>query len=114
MADKSMKFKAVIFDLDGTLLYTLQDIADSANFALKQLGFPTHSTEEYKYFVGEGIETAVMRILPESHRDAETIAKCLELNQAEYRRCWATHTRPYDGIAGRAGVSRCSDGYPFQ
>jgi phosphoglycolate phosphatase len=92
------KFEAVIFDLDGTLLDTLQDIADSANFALRQLGFPLHSTEEYKYFIGDGIETAVRRILPESNRDARTIARCLELNRVEYRRCWKIHTRPYAGI----------------
>jgi len=98
MADEKIKFKAVLFDLDGTLLNTLQDIADSANFALRQLGFATHPAEAYKYFVGEGIETAVKRILPESHRDVDTIARCLELNQAEYGRCWRRHSRPYDGI----------------
>lgn len=98
MTADRLKFKAILFDLDGTLLDTLQDIADSANFALRQLGFASHSTEEYKYFVGDGIETAIRRILPETRRDAQTVARCLELNQAQYRHCWPVHTWPYSGI----------------
>lgn len=98
MTADRLKFKAILFDLDGTLLDTLQDIADSANFALSQLGLATHSIQDYKYFVGGGIETAIRRILPESRRDEGTVARCLELNQAQYHRCWPVHTRPYSGI----------------
>ena len=73
MEDERIKFRAILFDLDGTLLDTLQDIAGSANYALRQLGFATHPVGAYKYFVGDGIEAAIKRILPESHRDADTI-----------------------------------------
>jgi phosphoglycolate phosphatase len=52
-----MKFKAVLFDLDGTLLDTLQDLADAVNKSLGYLGFPPHKTEAFKLFVGEGRET---------------------------------------------------------
>ncbi len=98
MADKKIKFKAVLFDLDGTLLDTLQDIADSTNSVLRQLGFATHPAEAYKYFVGDGVEKLVERALPESSRDAKTIARCLELTQSEYHHRWAVHSKPYRGI----------------
>jgi phosphoglycolate phosphatase len=98
MADKIKKFKAVLFDLDGTLLDTLQDLADSANAALRQLGFTEHPTEDYKCFVGNGSEELVKRALPQSELNAETIAECLKLNHSEYQRRWAVHTRPYNGI----------------
>lgn len=103
MADKKIKFKAVLFDLDGTLLDTLQDIADSANFALRQLGFAAHPAEAYKYFVGDGIENLVEHSLPESSRDAETVARCLKLTQSEYHRRWAVHSKPYRGIRRMLG-----------
>jgi phosphoglycolate phosphatase len=105
MADDKVKFKAILFDLDPDQsgLDTLQDIADSANGALEQLGFASHPTEAYKYFVGNGIEEAIRRILPESRRDAKTIARCLELNRTEYSRRWLMHTRLYNGIAEMLG-----------
>jgi len=106
MADKIKKFKAVLFDLDGTLLDTLQDIADSANAALKQLGFTEHPTEAYKYFVGDGIEELAERALPQSGRDADTVAECLKLTLSEYHRRWAVHTRPYRGISEMLGELR--------
>lgn len=98
MAAKTKKFKAVLFDLDGTLLDTLRDVADSANAALKQLGFAAHPTEDYKYFVGSGIEELVERVLPQSGRNVETVAECLRLTRSEYQRRCALHTRPYLGI----------------
>lgn len=93
-----MKFKAVIFDLDGTLLYTLKDIADSSNFALEQMGFPTHPVDDYRYFIGEGIETAISRTLPQANRVEETIAKCVAIFRADYSRRWRQSSKPYDGI----------------
>ena len=50
------RFKAIIFDLDGTLLDSLEDIADSMNLVLQNAGFPTHPVEAYKYFIGDGID----------------------------------------------------------
>lgn len=59
-----MKYKAVIFDLDGTLLNTLDDLANSANHVLRELGFAQHDVEKYKYFVGNGIPKLIERCLP--------------------------------------------------
>ncbi|MFA5423309.1 MAG: HAD family hydrolase [Phycisphaerae bacterium] len=94
-----MKFKAVIFDLDGTLLYTLKDIADSGNFALEQMGFPTHPVDDYRYFIGEGIETAMSRTLPEEKRDEKTVAECVRIYREDYSHRWRKSSKPYDGIA---------------
>jgi phosphoglycolate phosphatase len=80
------------------LLDTLTDIANSANAALVRLGFPTHPVDAYRYFVGDGSDTLVRRILPEGHRDAETVRKCHEASMAEYAQRWAEHTQPYPGI----------------
>jgi phosphoglycolate phosphatase len=93
-----MVYKAIIFDLDGTLLYTLTDIANSANKVLARLGFPQHELDAYKYFVGDGRESLVMRILPNNHRDAATVAKVVSCLDSEYDLHWADTTHPYDGI----------------
>ncbi len=93
-----MKFNAVLFDLDGTLLDTLTDLADAANHALRSLGFPAHPRESFRYFVGDGMETLVRRVLPEDRCDAAMLGECAELMREEYGRRWAATTRPYDGI----------------
>jgi len=103
MAERIKKFKAVLFDLDGTLLDSLQDIADSANSALRQLGFAAHPTETYKYLVGDGIEELVKRALPESFRDVNTITECLKLIRGEYRRRLAINSKPYAGVREMLG-----------
>ena len=87
-----MKHRGVLFDLDGTLLDTLQDIADSTNCALKRLGFPAHEVEAYKYFIGEGTEMLAIRSLPDDHRDAKTVRRLLDLIHLEYSKRWADHT----------------------
>ncbi len=93
-----MKFKAVIFDLDGTLINTLRDIADSTNNSLLRLGFPPHEIEVYKYFIGDGREMLALRVLPEKHRNKETIAKLVSLINEEYDQLWQQHSFPYNGI----------------
>jgi len=94
-----MKFKAVLFDLDGTLVDTLEDLADSMNSVLGHNRFPVHGLEEYKYFVGAGMEDLVRQAIPESFRhDGEIVAKCLESMREEYGRRWKDKTRPYEGI----------------
>jgi phosphoglycolate phosphatase len=93
-----LKHRAVLFDLDGTLLNTLQDIADSVNKGLEYLGFPQHNTEAYKNLVGEGREVLAQRALPENHRDNGTVHKLLAYINAEYTAHWADNTRPYPGI----------------
>ncbi|UCG53884.1 MAG: HAD family hydrolase, partial [Dehalococcoidia bacterium] len=93
-----MNYTAVLFDLDGTLLYTLKDIADSVNQALKYLDFPPHQLDAYKYFVGDGRQTLAMRALPEHHRDKVTVSKLVSYIDDEYTKRWANNTLPYEGI----------------
>ena len=70
--------KLVIFDLDGTLLNTIADLAHSTNHALRQNGFPTHDVKEYNFFVGNGINKLFERALPEGEKTAENILKVRE------------------------------------
>jgi haloacid dehalogenase superfamily, subfamily IA, variant 1 with third motif having Dx(3-4)D or Dx(3-4)E len=93
-----MKFKAVIFDLDGTLLDTIDDLADSMNAVLESSTFPIHGTDAYKYFVGDGVRNLVKRALPENYRDDETVNRHLVEMQKEYSKRWADKTKPYEGI----------------
>ncbi len=94
-----MKFKAVLFDLDGTLLDTIEDLTDSMNVVLGRLGFPEHSAETCKRFVGDGVEVFTLRALPEAHRDDATVVRCAADMRAEYRKRWSLKTRPYEGIS---------------
>ncbi|MFA6133809.1 MAG: HAD family hydrolase [Phycisphaerae bacterium] len=91
-------FKAVIFDLDGTLLDTLEDLADSMNSVLAGMGFPPHPIDAYKYFVGDGIVLLVERALPEGHRDEATVAATVQAQRREYGKRWADKSRPYEGV----------------
>lgn len=93
-----MKYKAVIFDLDGTLLDTIDDLADAANNTLSEMGFPGHPVESYKTFVGDGVEKLIERALPEANRDNETIKKGVEIQRNQYAQNWDNKTRPYDGV----------------
>lgn len=87
-----------IFDLDGTLLDTLQDIADCANWTMAAHGYPTHETSSYRLRVGEGVRTLILRSLPEDRRDPATIDRCVAVYRDEYSRNWDLHTRPYAGV----------------
>ncbi len=93
------KFQAIIFDLDGTLLDTLADIANATNAALTRLGFPTHPQDAYRYFLGDGMDCLVRRSVPEESHDGDTLKKCHEAILSEYKHRWAENTRPYPGIA---------------
>ncbi len=90
--------KAVIFDLDGTLVNSLYDLGESTNFALKQMGFPTHPTEAFKYFVGDGIPKLIERAVPENRRDPETQSHVLDIFMRHYKEHYADNTAPYVGI----------------
>ncbi|MCX7749400.1 MAG: HAD family hydrolase [Clostridia bacterium] len=93
-----MCFKAVIFDLDGTLLDTLEDLAFSMNQALSSLGFPTHAVEKYKYLVGDGVEVLAMRALPQEIQDISVIQNCVLKMREYYHLHWCDKTKPYKGI----------------
>ena len=90
--------KAVLFDLDGTLCNTLQDLADAANYALGTFGFPTHETEKYRYFVGRGMPNLIKSILPENSRDKDTLSRVLSCFLEYYAAHYADNTASYDGI----------------
>ncbi len=92
-----MNYKAVIFDLDGTLLNSLEDIADSANGVLSNHDLPTHKPDDYKIFVGSGISELMTRALPEKNPD--TIDDYVKEFREEYARNWNVKTKPYAGIA---------------
>jgi len=94
-----MNHKGVIFDLDGTLLDTLKDIADSANRVLTAHGFPPHDKEAYRWFVGDGSAILMTRALPEDQRTAEQIDSCFHGFLEDYGRNWDRATRPYEGIS---------------
>lgn len=93
-----MIHKAVIFDLDGTLLDSLEDLADSTNAALAAMGLPQHPPEAYKLFVGDGLEILVRRVMGPCAEDAAAVARGIELAQREYACRWAEKSRPYPGI----------------
>lgn len=94
-----MPLNAVIFDLDGTLLDTIEDLTDSMNAALSRMGLPGRSVAECRNLVGDGLETFVRRALPECARDDPDAASRLkELMRAEYRLRSSVKTHPYEGI----------------
>ena len=94
-----MKYKVILFDLDGTLLDTLRDLAAAVNAALRKRGHPLHSPEEYRKMVGHGVRNLVTVALPEAFRTDETyIDSCLADFKAYYTEHIDVHTRPYPGI----------------
>jgi phosphoglycolate phosphatase len=93
-----MNYKAVLFDLDGTLLDTLEDIANSMNAVLTSAGFPAHAVEAYRGFIGEGIANLVRHALPEKYTDECTMEKYVSSMIDEYGRHWADNTKPYPEI----------------
>ena len=89
-------YRAAIFDLDGTLLNTLEDLADSGNELLAAYGKPPHSVQEYRYLVGNGWRKLIERILPDA--SPKQIDEALVLYKAIYDKCLTGKTKPYDGI----------------
>ena len=92
-----MNIKAVIWDLDGTLLNTLDDLAASVNAALAMNGMPLRSTEEVRAFVGNGIRNLMMRAVPDGEANP-AFDKALEDFTRHYGAHSRDRTRPYDGI----------------
>lgn len=90
--------RAVIFDLDGTLLDTLMDIGEAVNHVLAAQSFPAHPMEAYRKYVGDGAARLIRRALPEDRRDEHLVQECLKQYLARYRLKWNVHTRPYPGI----------------
>lgn len=89
--------KAVIFDLDGTLLNTLDDLADSTNYALSKFGYPTRTIEEVRQFVGNGVAKLIERAIPEG-KNNPNFEKCLSIFKENYAQNMYNKTAPYNGI----------------
>lgn len=89
----------VIFDLDGTLLNTIADLAEATNFALRSCGYPEHSPAAYSYFVGNGVMRLLERVLPEDERASENLERMRRYFLDYYGSHLTAHTRPYPGIS---------------
>lgn len=89
----------VIFDLDGTLLDTVADLAAAVNFALVECGYPTHEVSAYKFFIGNGINKLFERALPPGENTPENILKIRKLFLEYYGAHGSDLTVPYPGIA---------------
>ncbi|MBR1995941.1 MAG: HAD family hydrolase [Paludibacteraceae bacterium] len=88
----------LIFDLDGTLINTIDDLGQACNHALSACGFPTHKIEDYPRLVGNGINKLIERALPEEHRNEATVLRLREHFVPFYDQHNCDLTRPYDGI----------------
>lgn len=88
----------IIFDLDGTLLNTIDDLGYACNYALSRCGFPTHSIEEYPRMVGNGINNLIRRALPQTEQTEENILRVREHFVPYYNAHNCDYTRPYEGI----------------
>lgn len=90
--------KLVIFDLDGTVLNTIADLGTSTNFALHQLGYPTHDIPSYRFRVGNGINKLFERALPEGEKSEENVLRVRKIFIEHYNVHCADATSPYPGI----------------
>lgn len=94
-----MKYKLVIFDLDGTLLDTLDDLSAAVNHAMQQRGFPLHTRDEYMKMVGHGARNLMSQALPIEHKDDEAL---IDAVLADFRTYYNAHidvyTKPFPGI----------------
>ncbi len=90
--------KAVIFDLDGTLVNSVKDIADSMNKVLEHFGYATHDYDAYKTFVGQGLRKMCELAMPQTARNEQQIEQCFQLLMDIYSENCTNKTKPYDGI----------------
>jgi phosphoglycolate phosphatase len=94
-----IKYEAILFDLDGTLIDTVDDIGDAANRVLSNRGFPMHPISTYYQFIGEGVKVLFTRALPQAKRNEDLIDTCLKEFVEDYGRNYNVKSKPYDGIA---------------
>lgn len=90
--------KAAVFDLDGTICNTIDDLAESTNYALSVCGYPLHTVDEYKYFVGNGIPKLIYRAVPADKRSAPELERAKNIMLRHYATHYADKSRPYGGI----------------
>lgn len=94
-----MDFKAIIFDLDGTLLDTLQDLVNTLNTVLTSHSYPVHTLDECRFLVGHGMRELIRKALPEGADTPENIDLLLKEFMIHYTDNWNVNSRPYPGIA---------------
>lgn len=92
-----MKYDAIIFDLDGTLTDTLEDLKNSVNYALGEFGFPKRTLDEVRSFVGNGVKKLIYLSVPEGTSE-EITEQCLLVFKEHYKNNSLVKTKPYDGI----------------
>ena len=92
-----MQKRIFIFDMDGTLLNTLEDLMISTNYALSQFNYPTHTIEEIRFFVGNGVAKLIERAIPDGLNNPN-YEKCLEIFKKHYAKNMYNHTSAYVGI----------------
>jgi phosphoglycolate phosphatase len=92
------KYKAIIFDLDGTLINSIPDIADSMNEVLLSFGYPQYRYDQYRYFVGNGIRRLVERCVPPEYSTPENVENVFRTMLKVYGNNYANKTRVYEGI----------------
>ena len=97
------RYKTIIFDLDGTLVDSLTDIAGAANAVLDERGYPQHPREDYYHFVGDGLLTLAARIVPDGTPD-QLINEIADRFRTVYKGCWANNSRPYPGVMQMLGT----------
>lgn len=90
--------KLAVFDMDGTICDTIEDLASATNHTLEVLGCPLHTVEEYKYFVGNGISKLIERALPQKHSSPEEVQEARKIFLNYYRKHFADKTKPYNDI----------------
>lgn len=93
-----MRFSSVIFDLDGTLLDTIEDIALTMNLVFGRRGFPPFSIGDCMRMVGDGMEVLVRRALPGGSDDEVLVGEIVQEYREAYSRVWRDHSRPYPGV----------------
>jgi phosphoglycolate phosphatase len=91
-------FEGVIFDLDGTLLDSLEDIANAANEVLRELGKDALPIDRFRVLVGDGVGVLMERILPNAANDPEFRLECMHRFERHYQLHWNKRSKPYDGI----------------
>ena len=103
-----MAYRTVLFDMDGTLLDTLEDLRESTNHVLREMGYPERSLEEMRRFVGNGAEMQIRRAVPEGTSE-ENIAKALRAYRAYYQEHCRIKTKVYDGLLNMLDALKARD-----
>ena len=93
-----MSYDGVIFDLDGTLINSLEDIANAANATLRRYDLNPHPVDSYRYFIGDGLQTLIERIIPQLHQDLEFVTMLMATFKELYSAGWHNKSSLYEGI----------------